>query len=85
VVALLESSGRAMPGLGFIIGGAVAQLVSPRATFVIAGAGVVLVAIVAAPLLRRTEEPASEQLSQATPERNAPLEAGSPPAPVPEP
>ena len=85
VVALLESSGRAMPGLGFIIGGVAAQLVSPRATFVIAGAGVVLVAIAAAPLLRRTEEPVSEQLSQAVPERNAPLEAGSPPAPVPEP
>src|SRR5439155_5336315 len=49
VVALLESSGRAMPGIGFILGGVAAQLISTRATFVIAGAGVVAVALAAVP------------------------------------
>lgn len=54
VVGLLESSGYAMPGVGFVIGGLVAQLVDPRASFFVAGVGVVLVMLVAAPLLRRT-------------------------------
>jgi hypothetical protein len=54
VVGLLESSGYAMPGVGFVLGGVVAQLVDPRASFLVAGAGIVLVMLVAAPLLRRT-------------------------------
>jgi hypothetical protein len=54
VVGLLESSGYAMPGVGFVLGGVVAQLVDPRASFFVAGTGVVLVLLVAAPLLRRT-------------------------------
>ena len=84
VVALLESSGRAMPGIGFILGGVAAQLISTRATFVIAGAGVVAVALAAIPLLRGADEPA-ELLSRAAPERNVPLEASSPPEPITEP
>jgi hypothetical protein len=54
VVGLLESSGYAMPGLGFVLGGIVAQLVDPRASFFVAGVGVLAVLFVAAPLLRRT-------------------------------
>jgi MFS family permease len=53
VVGLLESSGYAMPGLGFVLGGVVAALLDPRASFIVAGAGVVMVALVAAPMLRR--------------------------------
>ena len=47
VISLLESLGTAMPGVGFVIGGAVAALFSPRASFVVAGAGVLAVLAVA--------------------------------------
>ncbi len=57
VVALLESSGFAMPGIGFMLGGVVAYLIDPRATFVVAGVGVLVVVAIAAPLLRRTDWP----------------------------
>jgi MFS family permease len=53
VVGLLESSGYAMPGLGFIIGGVVAEAIDPRASFFVAGTGVLAVVLVATPLLRR--------------------------------
>jgi predicted MFS family arabinose efflux permease len=52
VVGLLESSGYAMPGIGFVIGGIVAEALDPRASFFIAGAGVIAVVLIAAPLLR---------------------------------
>jgi MFS family permease len=57
VVSLLESSGFAMPGIGFMLGGAMAYVLDPRASFVLAGAGVLAVTAVAVPLLRRTEWP----------------------------
>jgi len=53
VISLLESLGTAMPGLGFVIGGAVAALFSPRASFVVAGAGVLAVLAVAVVALSR--------------------------------
>ncbi len=40
VISLLESLAAAMPGLGFVIGGAVAAIFSPRTSFAVAGAGV---------------------------------------------
>lgn len=52
VMSVLESIGAAMPGVGFVLGGVVAALVSPRMTFLVAGAGVVALVIVMAPLLR---------------------------------
>jgi MFS family permease len=52
VVGLLESIGRMMPGLGFILGGVIAEVLDPRASFVVAGAGALSVLIVATPLLR---------------------------------
>jgi hypothetical protein len=55
VVGLLESSGFAMPGVGFMLGGAIAYLLDPRATFFVAGVGVLAVVAIAAPLLRREE------------------------------
>jgi MFS family permease len=63
VLGLLESIGSVMPGLGFVLGGVIAYTVEPRASFLIAGVGVVAVVVVSAPLLRRTRwepEPAPQ-------------------------
>lgn len=51
VMSVLESIGAAMPGVGFALGGAIAALVSPRTTFLIAGCGVFGIVVVMAPLL----------------------------------
>jgi MFS family permease len=51
VMSVLESIGAAMPGIGFAIGGAIAALVSPRMTFLVAGCGVLAIVAVMAPLL----------------------------------
>jgi MFS family permease len=53
VIGVLESIASAAPGLGYVLGGLIATGLSPRATFLAAGAGVVATAIVAAPLLGR--------------------------------
>lgn len=52
VMSVLESIGAAMPGVGFVLGGVVAALVSPRMTFLVAGAGVIAIVVAMAPLLR---------------------------------
>jgi len=52
VVGLLESIGMLMPGIGFILGGVIAEVLDPRASFFAAGAGVLLVVAVASLLLR---------------------------------
>ncbi|HEY1356096.1 MAG TPA: MFS transporter [Solirubrobacterales bacterium] len=51
VIGVLESIGSATPGVGYVLGGLIATGFSPRATFLVAGVGVVATAIVAAPLL----------------------------------
>jgi MFS family permease len=53
VISVLESLGAAMPGVGFLLGGLTATAVGPRATFVMAGGGVIAIVLVAAPLLGR--------------------------------
>jgi MFS family permease len=53
VIAMLESLSSAMPGIGFVIGGVVATLLSPRASFLVAGAGVLLVLVIATIALNR--------------------------------
>jgi MFS family permease len=53
VVGLVESLGAAMPGIGFLLGGAVAALAGPRAAFAVAGGGVVVVLTVMAVVMRR--------------------------------
>ena len=40
IVGLLESLGAAMPGVGYLIGGALVALGSPRTAYAVAGAGV---------------------------------------------
>ncbi len=52
VVGLLESIGMLMPGVGFILGGVIAEVLDPRASFVAAGGGVLLVVAGASVLLR---------------------------------
>ena len=40
VLALLEALASAMPGVGFLLGGAIAAIFEPRASYAVAGAGV---------------------------------------------
>jgi predicted MFS family arabinose efflux permease len=56
VVGLLESIGAAMPGAGFVLGGAITRVLSPRATFAVAGGGVLAIVAVA---LARVRSPGS--------------------------
>jgi MFS family permease len=55
VLALLEALASAMPGIGFLCGGAIAALFDPRAAYAVAGAGVLAVLALAVLSLRRTE------------------------------
>ena len=45
---LLESLGAAMPGVGFLLGGTIVALGSPRTAFAVAGAGILVLVVVAA-------------------------------------
>jgi MFS family permease len=66
VIGVLESIGSAMPGVGYVLGGLIATGYNPRATFLVAGIGVVAIVAIAAPLLgtkwptRREETPPGE-------------------------
>lgn len=51
VMSVLESIGAAMPGIGFILGGVVAALASPRTAFFIAGIGVFAIVALVTPML----------------------------------
>jgi MFS family permease len=55
VMSVLESTGAAMPGLGFLLGGFVAAGHSPRTSFLIGGLGVLAVVAVAVPALAKTQ------------------------------
>ena len=60
IVGLLESLGAAMPGVGYLIGGALVALGSPRTAYAVAGVGVlllVLLALVVRPSLGRPATP----------------------------
>jgi predicted MFS family arabinose efflux permease len=48
VSGLLESLGAAMPGVGFLAGGVIVELSSPRTAYTIAGAGVMALVVAAA-------------------------------------
>jgi MFS family permease len=47
---LLESLGAAMPGVGFLLGGLIVTLGSPRTAFAVAGAGILVLVVIAAVL-----------------------------------
>jgi MFS family permease len=51
VISVLESISSALPAVGFVLGGVIATVYSPRAAFAFAGIGVVVVAGLAIPLL----------------------------------
>jgi MFS family permease len=53
VMSVLESIGAAMPGVGFVLGGAITTVASPRVTFLIAGTGVFAIVAIVAPGLSR--------------------------------
>jgi MFS family permease len=55
VLALLEAIASAMPGVGFLLGGAITAIFAPRASYAIAGAGVLAVVVAAAAALRRVD------------------------------
>ncbi len=53
VLGTLESAVSATPGIGFLLGGLIASQWSPRAAFVVAGAGVMIIVLVSALVLGR--------------------------------
>jgi MFS family permease len=54
VMSVLESTGAAMPGLGYLVGGLVTAGHSPRTAFLVGGIGILAVVAVAIPSLART-------------------------------
>lgn len=62
VMSVLESIGSAAPGIGFALGGLIAALVDPRATFLVAGLGVFAIVAVAVPALGRNWEKPADHL-----------------------
>jgi len=48
VLGTLESAASATPGVGYLLGGAIASGWSPRATFLVAGAGVIAIVVASA-------------------------------------
>ena len=73
VLALLEALASAMPGAGFLLGGAITALFSPRASYAIAGAGVLAVVAAAVATLRRVDW--APELEQGTPRDDGSSEA----------
>jgi MFS family permease len=55
IMALLESIGTIMPGLGYVLGGAIAAAASPRATYATAGVAILLIVVVATPIVLRAQ------------------------------
>jgi predicted MFS family arabinose efflux permease len=53
ITGLMESLGAAMPGVGFLLGGAIVALSSPRAAYAVAGAGLLVLLVGALPLRAR--------------------------------
>ena len=53
VMGTLESASSAAPGIGYVLGGAIASAWSPRATFLVAGVGVMAIVVASSLLLGR--------------------------------
>jgi predicted MFS family arabinose efflux permease len=53
VIGTLESTSSAAPGVGYVLGGLIASAWSPRATFLVAGAGVMAIVVASTLLLGR--------------------------------
>lgn len=53
VMSVLESIGAAMPGVGYLLGGLIASATSPRATFLVAGVGVLAIVAICVAVMGR--------------------------------
>jgi predicted MFS family arabinose efflux permease len=69
VSGLLESLGAGMPGVGFLLGGVIVALASPRVAYTIAGAGVLVLVLVAAALKPAYERGVLRERIALTPRR----------------
>jgi MFS family permease len=69
VSGLLESLGAGMPGVGFLLGGVIVSLASPRVAYTIAGAGVLVLVLVAACLRPAYERGVLSERVALTPRR----------------
>lgn len=74
VLALLEALSSAMPGIGFLLGGGIAAIFSPRASYAVAGIGVLVVLALAGAALRRVDW--TPELAQGTLQGDASSVAG---------
>jgi MFS family permease len=83
VMSVLESIGAAMPGVGYLLGGLIAAGEDPRATFLVAGLGVLAIVAIAVPVLgtKWPEHTASSKPNDLDADRDVVLEliAGSRP------
>jgi hypothetical protein len=70
VAAAIESIHALAPGVGFLAGGLLAAYVSPRATYLIAGGGALLVGITLAALLRVSDPPPRRESSATSRDRH---------------
>jgi MFS family permease len=61
IVGLLESLGAAMPGVGYLLGGALVALGSPRTAYAVAGTGVLVLLLLAFLLRSRLAPSAGER------------------------
>ena len=64
IVSLIESLGAAMPGVGFLIGGALTAIGSPRTAYAVAGVGVLALVLGAAPPAPEPRPPARARTRQ---------------------
>jgi predicted MFS family arabinose efflux permease len=85
-VGLLESIGAAMPGVGYVVGGALVALGSPRTAYAVAGAGVLVLVATAAALSPRVGAGASGTApsvvsAQPEPGESEPVSSSLAPAP----
>ena len=69
VSGLLESIGAAMPGVGFLLGGVIVELSSPRTAYTVAGIGVMALVLAAACLKPAYERGARGEAVPLTPRR----------------
>jgi predicted MFS family arabinose efflux permease len=70
ISGLMESLGAGMPGVGYLLGGAVVAVTSPRAAYAVAGVGLLLLTLLALPLRSRLTAPpgvAAAPVPNATP------------------
>jgi len=69
VSGLMESIGAGMPGVGFLIGGVIVELSSPRTAYTVAGVGVMALVVVAALLKPAYERGVRHDVVGLTPRR----------------